>query len=85
MSNVNSRQAKKRRGRIHATLSPATFAFLAETSGYTASFLFLSAVSMGTALVLVTLVRETLRREPPARMEGEAVTPVRSARQGASS
>jgi MFS family permease len=52
-------------GQIGVTTSPAAFAFLAEASGYAAGFVFLSATSFGAALVLVTLVRETLRREPP--------------------
>lgn len=53
-------------GQVGITTSPATFAFLAEARSYTASFLFLALTSFATSLVLVTLVRETLRREPPA-------------------
>src|SRR5205823_7560793 len=57
-------------GQIGVTTSPAAFAFLAEASGYVASFMFLSLTSFGTALVLATLVRETLRREPPRHAAG---------------
>ena len=52
-------------GQVGTTTSPAAFAFLAEASGYTASFAFLSVASFGTALVLALLVGETLRKEPP--------------------
>lgn len=45
---------------IAALLSPAIFAFLAETSGYTASFVFLSTSALTAAFVLATQVKETV-------------------------
>lgn len=53
---------------IAALLSPAIFAFLAETSGYTASFVFLSVSALGAAFVLATQVKETVgaRQAGPA-------------------
>jgi hypothetical protein len=45
-----------------SALSPAIFALLAETTSYGVSFAFLSACSVGAALVLGTQVRQALRR-----------------------
>jgi MFS family permease len=65
-------------GQLGTTSSPAAFAFLAEASGYTASFLFLSFTSFGTAFVLMVLVGETLRRGPSGRSDHAAEGPVAS-------
>jgi len=51
-------------GEIGQVLSPAIFAFLAETQSYGSAFLFLAVAAFATALVLVTQIKETLRKEP---------------------
>jgi MFS family permease len=51
-------------GEIGQVLSPIVFALLAEGPGYGASFLFLACTAFGSALVLATRIKETLRKEP---------------------
>jgi len=61
-------------GQVASLASPAIFAFLAETSGYTASFVFLSACALTAAFVLATQAGT-----PPARFlfeEGAGLVPV---------
>jgi MFS family permease len=45
-----------------SALSPAIFAFLASVASYGVSFAFLSACSLGAAVVLGTVVRQSLRQ-----------------------
>jgi MFS family permease len=47
-------------GELGAFVSPGIFALLAEVSGFTASFAFLSATGLAGALLIGTRVRETL-------------------------
>jgi sugar phosphate permease len=46
-------------GQIGQTASPVAFAFLASTTGYGSSFVFIGVAAAITALLLITLVPET--------------------------
>jgi MFS family permease len=51
-------------GEIGQLLSPIAFAYLVESYGYDAGFVFLSATAFATAIVLAFLVKESLGRTP---------------------
>jgi MFS family permease len=49
-------------GQVGQTLSPIAFAFLAETTGYGSSFVFVAAAACATAVLLITRIPETGQR-----------------------
>jgi MFS family permease len=51
-------------GQIGQTASPVAFAFLASTTGYGSSFVFIALAAAITALLLITLVPETGKATP---------------------
>jgi MFS family permease len=51
-------------GQVGQTASPVVFAFLASTTGYGSSFIFIAAAAAITGLLLITLIPETGRVKP---------------------
>jgi MFS family permease len=61
---------------IGSFLSPATFAAMAQGLGFGASFLLLSAMSLGTGIIMGTQIKETFKRSAPVPVGEPAVAVV---------